>query len=432
MSKSVGKYLQNYLRNTRSIPEPELSPTISNHLFLKRIQEKIASPASRITVHTPEPIPQDYYKMITAEVRNVIEASPGYYSRQYQFELPKRQRIKIDCIYPYFEEAGEVDPNPAKMDEMFMECVHQIYKWLFVANEYRKQGCSETLHIWLYMTHAPKLIDVPIGGGQKRSLVTSNRKPLDQAVAKLNQAVANRMPLDQAVANRKPLDQAVANRKPLGETNANTAFTYPCRQEGNIFIYREEEWFKVLIHETFHSYSLDFCSNDALAILAQNNIQNKFLRVKNKELRIFETYCETMAEMLNLIFSYKNINANLHVERQFSIFQMVKVLRYMGLSYKDLFQLGEYKEDTYIFSYYVLKCICLYYINEFLDWRMGEPSLLAIEHTDESIIKFTQFIIERASRPEFVADVERMENWWERHPPGEKIEDLTMRMTVFG
>ena len=44
----------------------------------------------------------------------------------------------------------------------------------------------------------------------------------------------------------------------IGKINVNTGFTMTCRPKSNIVIYRKEEWFKVLIHETFHNFGLDF------------------------------------------------------------------------------------------------------------------------------------------------------------------------------
>ena len=44
----------------------------------------------------------------------------------------------------------------------------------------------------------------------------------------------------------------------LGENNVNTAFTHTCPVNSEIVIFRKEEWFKVLMHETFHNFALDF------------------------------------------------------------------------------------------------------------------------------------------------------------------------------
>ena len=44
----------------------------------------------------------------------------------------------------------------------------------------------------------------------------------------------------------------------LDTTNVNSAVTTSCTTNGEIIIYRNEEWFKVLTHELFHVLGLDF------------------------------------------------------------------------------------------------------------------------------------------------------------------------------
>ena len=46
----------------------------------------------------------------------------------------------------------------------------------------------------------------------------------------------------------------------LNKINCNTAMTYSCQTNIEIVIYRNEEYFKVLIHELFHALCLDFSS----------------------------------------------------------------------------------------------------------------------------------------------------------------------------
>ena len=44
----------------------------------------------------------------------------------------------------------------------------------------------------------------------------------------------------------------------LDVEHVNSAVTTSCTTSGSLVIYREEEWFKVLIHELFHVMGLDF------------------------------------------------------------------------------------------------------------------------------------------------------------------------------
>jgi hypothetical protein len=56
-----------------------------------------------------------------------------------------------------------------------------------------------------------------------------------------------------------------ANGSIIDQEHANTAFTTSCKTNTEINLFREEEWFKVLVHETFHCMGLDFSSEDPTA-----------------------------------------------------------------------------------------------------------------------------------------------------------------------
>ena len=43
----------------------------------------------------------------------------------------------------------------------------------------------------------------------------------------------------------------------LGARNANGGFCYRCNNEGNIIVFRSQEYFKVLIHELIHNFGID-------------------------------------------------------------------------------------------------------------------------------------------------------------------------------
>ena len=173
----------------------------------------------------------------------------------------------------------------------------------------------------------------------------------------------------------------------LGPKNCNTGVTMGCAKNGEILIYREEEWFKVLIHETFHSLCLDFNNMH----LEKLNGKIRSLININSEYNLFESYTETWACILNSCFNslklieYKSnlkdfllyLDFCLHFERIFSLFQCVKVLDHMGLKYKNIvnntssnnsLKILFYKENTNVFAYYVVKCILLYYKDNFVLW----------------------------------------------------------------
>jgi hypothetical protein len=84
----------------------------------------------------------------------------------------------------------------------------------------------------------------------------------------------------------------------LGRENANTAFTTSCTSDTEIHLYREEEWFKVFIHETIHSYGLDFSTmNNSSA-----NAQIRKIFGVSSDVRLYESYTEYWAEIVHMCF----------------------------------------------------------------------------------------------------------------------------------
>ena len=180
----------------------------------------------------------------------------------------------------------------------------------------------------------------------------------------------------------------VNNSVVLNEMNVNTAVTYSCSQNGEVFLYREEECFKVLIHELLHSLCVDFSklsiSFDIKSmILKMFNVNSKFY--------IAEAYAEFWANIINtsfvsydmltnkkdiddFIYNFKILNL---FERMFSIFQCIKILDFMGLTYLDIiakdkktinFSISKYKENTNVFAYHILKMVWLFNTESFINW----------------------------------------------------------------
>lgn len=182
--------------------------------------------------------------------------------------------------------------------------------------------------------------------------------------------------------------------KILDSENINSGYTYGgCNYYNKIVIYRKEEWFKVLIHESIHAFGLDFSfiNNDKIS----NNIRKIF--PINSEINSYESYCEVWATIWNcLMHAFLNEQNNFTnflnnfkyiytYECYFSYYQMTKVLSYMGLTYSDLYSKSttikdNFKEKTNVFAYFVLKTIIVQNLNDFL--------MFAKENND-NIIKFS-------------------------------------------
>ena len=172
----------------------------------------------------------------------------------------------------------------------------------------------------------------------------------------------------------------------LGPIHVNGGLSYACPINGLITIFREQEWFKVLIHESFHNLGLDFSNMD----LNDFNKKMHMIFPLNSKFNLFEAYCEFWALTLNVIITSflidntaKTYNIFLDrfkkymlIEQKFTYLQVYKILDYMGLDYIDLFEKGErhiiarqkYKENTNILSYYIFKMMLLSDYNKFIVW----------------------------------------------------------------
>jgi hypothetical protein len=243
------------------------------------------------------------------------------------------------------------------------EYVDLILMWLFIADEYCSLKCAKQLTIYIYLTSLFKILPI-------------------------------------------------SNFEILNENHVNTAFTRSCSINSEIVIFRKEEWFKVFLHETFHNFGLDFsgmnnisCNDEILSIFKVNS-----------EVNLFEPYAEFWAQIMNSCFCsflYLNDKTNengfltnveilLNNEIQFGIFQLVKVLNFMGMRYGDLYSDKEssiqlrnnfYKENTNILSYFVIKSVLMNNSQGFLDWcYKNNLSLLNFKKTNKNIIKFCDFI----------------------------------------
>ena len=84
----------------------------------------------------------------------------------------------------------------------------------------------------------------------------------------------------------------------LDVEHINTAVTTSCTTSGSLIIYRQEEWFKVLIHELFHVMGLDFSATHSdmytSKLREELNVDSEYL--------VYETYCEFWATIINTLF----------------------------------------------------------------------------------------------------------------------------------
>jgi hypothetical protein len=311
-----------------------------------------------------------------------------------RFQIQERS-FKVTIVYP----------NENKLSA-HSNRIRRIFTWLFVACHFSPTKCSQTLDINLYFTNHVK------------TLPPANGTIIDQE-------------------------------------HANTAFTTSCNTNTEINLFREEEWFKVLIHETFHCMGLDFSSEDPTA--ANNNILSIF-PVKS-DVRLFETYCETWAEILNVMFlsyySTRQIENNsesikkmldkttrmLLYEKMFSLFQCAKVLCHLNITYSqmheknstaDKIRQARYKERTQILSYYVLKSILMFDPNIFIEWCVKHNNRsLKFNSASHNIDRYCDVIRLQYKDMNFVETLEKFEQWFGKNGHHKNMELRTLRMSLF-
>ena len=181
----------------------------------------------------------------------------------------------------------------------------------------------------------------------------------------------------------------------LGVNECNTGYSYLeslyekkhcCHPNGNIYIFRKEEHYKVLIHELIHA-----CYKDQDMILSgENELFSKNFCI-NQQILLNESYTETIATILNLFYLHiilynksiskiNNKNKNMKMlenmyinETKYSFYTMAKILNFYKInSINDFTKYSNQKgcntvflQETNVFSYYIVKPLLLYNISKF-------------------------------------------------------------------
>jgi hypothetical protein len=205
--------------------------------------------------------------------------------------------------------------------------------------------------------------------------------------------------------------------------NANTAFTYGCdpltrRAETPVLVFREEEWFKVLAHELCHAAGLDFSELHAdrvVSDIVDTKLKTAF-NVRSVHIKLYETYCETWATVINALFSVAattggarrgagaRIAAALEREARWSLFQMSKLLRKYNTTYlkftsatpDEAAAMDEH--DVALFSYNIAKAIAVTHVGEFVEWcaaHGADGSAMQFTNDYTTVESFCAFIRDR-------------------------------------
>ena len=367
------KNLITFVKKNIHIPKNPLTNESKNYLstLLKKINHYDSIYwYNKLQEYIPPQKPQNFDGVIP---QNIVSDILIKYTNVYAFHINLGKRNFY--IYLHF------DKDTAK-DECVgycHNCLYKIYLWLAIADHYAKNDNSLTLKIYIYFTNHKKLL---------------------------------------------PSKEIILNT-----SHVNSAYTYACREHTMISIFRQEEWFKVFIHETFHCMGLDFACMDTTTI---DTMIYDIIPLKKTDIRSYEAYTEYWAEILNILFiSYfttktkdnydlmlEKIEKMFTYERAFSLFQLVKVLKHNNLDYKSIFshdsisinKKQNYKEDTYVISYYLLKSILLFNVNDFLKWNKQHNKTIDFETTNENLHSFVDFIKEKYQTTKFMDYISLIEN----------------------
>ena len=264
------------------------------------------------------------------------------------------------------------EPLESKQIEQLNKAVYMIYMWIYILNIYADKKCSKVFTVYTYLTPFTKNL---------------------------------------------PDNQLTS----LGTDHVNTAYTTGCKRNTEVVIFRKEEWFKVFIHETFHCFGLDFSDMNLRGV----NDKLKQIFNVNIDYKLYESYCETWARIINVMFYtfskipktmkddkiitimdkssfIKLFNRYMEIEYTHSMIQALKILQFMDLNYKLITQKNPnailtckhlYQEETAVFSYYIITGLLLSNYIEFINWcSENNPKFILFNKTANNIDNYILFI----------------------------------------
>ena len=148
------------------------------------------------------------------------------------------------------------------------------------------------------------------------------------------------------------------------------------------------------------------------------------------EVNLFEAYSEFWARIMNSLFiSYFHCNKTtndfltkceffIYLEKIYSFFQMIKVLKYMKINYNDFLSTItsvnlKYREKSNVLSYYVITNILMYYYQYFISWCItnnGSNHFMHFKKEVELQNKMCLFIRQHYKTKQFLNSIFCMEN----------------------
>jgi len=184
----------------------------------------------------------------------------------------------------------------------------------------------------------------------------------------------------------------------ISPIHINSAFTQFLKNKRKIIIFRKEEWYKVLIHECFHLFSLDFRMDDKTNILFKKNV------FMNSHYLLFECYAEFWARLLNICiylrkFKWttfiKKANQHIYYEKIYTMMCCKKILTQFEFDINDFYvKPMKWKENTNMYCYYILTSVLFYNFEEtMIFFKQYNHNLLYFNQ--QYVDLFMKFILEK-------------------------------------
>ena len=130
----------------------------------------------------------------------------------------------------------------------------------------------------------------------------------------------------------------------------------------------------------------------------------------------------------------------LKIESLFSLFQSAKVLYYYGMKYNDLYDSNsiskekrrQYREDTNVLCYYIIKSILIYNSNDFIEWTIqNNRNSLEFRKTNSNVENYCRLIKNLYKNTSYLKTMKTMEDWFFVNRNYKSLEFQNLRMSLY-
>jgi hypothetical protein len=274
------------------------------------------------------------------------------------------------------------------------EKIRQIKNFINYESKFMSKKIRNSIKKYVYAHKiSTENIDI-IYFSKKNDITTTQKRNIKQCIYRIcciKKYINNDKDLTIAIYPtqfKKGINKITKKIKPLDIDNVNSGLTYYSNSKnGTIILWRTEEIKKVIIHELFHSLKVDY------GLIIHEKVFDAYMKdvfKLDQFIGINESYVETLACIFNTIFvviehqyAKSKILYYLNIEIFYCTRKMAQILNYYHFS--SLHELMTtkvkyFKQNSNIFSYYILKTLILYNFDDIL------KKLINIDCIDNNIL----------------------------------------------